>query len=364
MIAENLKVLHLIARFNRGGTAEWLSQLTLGLREVGIHCEIFAGSVSRGEEEDARFVSLAGIKLNRLGRKLSVFDDLITIFEFRRILKAEKPHILNTHTAKAGLVGRVAAIGLGINVVHTYHGHVLYGYFNKFTSKTFQRIEKLLDKITDAFIVNGEKVKTELLNCGISVVGKYNVIYPGINSDGFNSESELRARLNVNAEQIIVGWLGRITKIKRFDRVLDLALAFPDIKFLVGGKGDLGEYFEKLSPPNVIFLGWVNPREFWPACDIALLTSDNEATPIALIEAAYSGLPIVAEDVGSVSEGFENGVGGFLTTNISERINSIRKLSNDKSLRQAMGSSARNYALKKFSVEKFILEHLRVYNQL
>ena len=136
----------------------------------------------------------------------------------------------------------------------------------------------------------------------------------------------------------------------------------PEVKFLVGGIGDLFEKSKQNAPSNVVFLGWVKPEEFWPACDIAALTSDNEASPIALIEAAYAGLPIVAENVGSVAETFQDKVGGFLTTNTNDRVEAIKNLASNSALRAKMGKEAGFYSREKFSVVKFLEKHLIVYD--
>ena len=356
------KVMHLIARVNKGGTSRWLSVLMLGLREAGVDNCLYAGFVQSGEEEDALFNAVGGKRIQSMGRSISLFSDLRSISDVRKAIKNENPNVLNTHTAKAGLIGRIAAIGIDVKVVHTYHGHIIYGYFGKLKSYVFILIERLLGFFTNIIVVNGEKVKNELLENHIGTEKKYVVIYPGIPPMDFISKEAARNMWQLGRDEVVVGWLGRVTQIKRPDRIIETAKKMPEVKFLVGGVGDLFEKSKQNAPSNVVFLGWVKPEEFWPACDIAVLTSDNEASPIALIEAAYAGLPIVAENVGSVAETFQDKVGGFLTSNINDRVKAIKNFASDSALRAKMGKDAELYSREKFSVVKFLEKHLIVYD--
>jgi glycosyltransferase involved in cell wall biosynthesis len=356
-----VKIIHLIARYNKGGTANWLNTLIPMLRSNGIETEIYAGRVENGELEDENFEILKGKRLEGLSRGSIFLSDLKNIFKFRSILKIEKPDILNTHTAKAGVVGRIAALGLGITLIHTYHGHVYYGYFGKFKVSLYKFVEKQLAKITRLFIVNGEKVGNELVNFKIIPKSKLRVILPGIQIKDFEERESARRRFALG-EEVVVGWLARITEIKRIDRVLELAVRFPNIKFLVGGYGSNYESVLKLAPQNVQFVGWQPAKIFWPACDIALLTSDNEAVPISLIEAAAFGLPIIGEDVGSVSEIVINEETGYLVCSFDERVNALTLLSNSEKERERMGEAGKQLAVERYSIKKFIDLHLEAYN--
>lgn len=354
--------MHVIARVNKGGTSQWLSVLILGLREAGIDNCLYAGFVQTGEEEDPIFGIFGGKRIHSLGRSISIFSDIKSISAVRRAIKIENPTVLNTHTAKAGFVGRIAAIGLDVKVVHTYHGHIIYGYFGKLKSHLFVLIERALGFLTSVIVVNGENVKSELLKHHIGREEKYFVIYPGVLPIEFMPREIAREMWQVDRDELVVGWLGRVTQIKRPDRLIEIARKIPEVKFLVGGVGDLLGISKQNAPSNMVFLGWVKPEEFWSACDIALLTSANEASPISLIEAAYAGLPVVAENVGSVGETFQDNVSGFLTSNTSDRIHAIKELTRDSELRLKMGKAAKLYAVEKFSREKFLEKHLIAYN--
>ncbi len=355
-----MRVVHVIARFNQGGTATWLANLIEGQRSQGDQVWLVAGNVEDAEVEDSRFASLGGVKVHRLRRSVSLIKDFLSILEIRAFLREISPDVINTHTSKAGLVGRVAAFSLGVErpkIVHTYHGHVLYGYFGPITNYIYTSIEIALSRLTDSFLVSGIRVKRELLEAGIGNESQYVLVKPGIEQVEILKKSDARDKLQVSQDATVVGWLGRFSQIKRPDRVIELANHFPEIIFLVGGDGELLQDIRMSAPPNVRFVGWTTPSLVWSASDIALLTSDNEAQPISLIEAASLKLPLVGEDVGSVSEVIQSGISGFLTNNFKERVEALMLLESDPNLRMEMGEKAFSDFKTSFSRNQFIKTH-------
>jgi glycosyltransferase involved in cell wall biosynthesis len=320
--------------------------------------------VQDDEIEDQCFTDLAGTRIQGLGRAISFKEDFIALQQIRKVLKSAKPDVVNTHTAKAGVIGRIAVLSLGRNrpaVVHTFHGHLLYGYFSKFKVLIFTFIEKLLSINTDVIIAAGEKVKEELLSVGVGREEQYVIARPGIMLGHLESKIEVRENLGISQDAIVVGWLGRLAPIKRPDRVIELARELNDLIFIIGGEGELSSSLMKDVPGNVKFLGWTTPEKIWAASDIALLTSDNEAQPISLIEASLSGLPSVAENVGSVSEVIQDGVTGYLVHSFEKRRDSIRKLASNSELRIEMGNLAKKNCEVKFGKNQFLVSHLKAY---
>ena len=361
-----MKVLHVIARVNRGGTSTWLAELVPGLREIGIENVIATGRVSEGEIEDPIFNSLNCYRIEGLGRSISIIQDFKAFRSLRKLTLTYKPDVINTHTSKAGVIGRMVAVSLGRNrpaVVHTYHGHLLYGYFGKLSTLLFILIEKALGIFTDGFISSGEKVKNELLKAGIGEENKFCVIRPGVKRLPVLKKEDLREKFKIPTNSILIGWLGRLAPIKRPDRVVSLAQELPNFVFFVGGEGVLLSELIQVAPKNVIFAGWVNPEEIWNIADIALLTSDNEAQPISLVEAALSGIPQVGWNVGSVSEVIIEAETGFLVTSEQDAIKHITKLAQDYELRQKLGAKAKEYAMETFNPQQFIELHLRSYER-
>jgi len=184
------------------------------------------------------------------------------------------------------------------------------------------------------------------------------VILPGFRSSLTKSSRD-------SEKKIKVGWLGRLTQIKRPDRVVEIARLLPNIDFYVGGSGELEGAITHNSSGNLHFVGWVDPNEFWSDKDIGLLTSDNEATPYAIIEGNMNGIPFVATRVGSVEDVVVDQVNGFLTKQDSQEMaNRIIELAENRELRMKMGSQALKLAEEKFGVTRFQGEHRDFYVRL
>ncbi|NDC48560.1 MAG: glycosyltransferase family 1 protein [Micrococcales bacterium] len=356
-----MRVLHIIARFNVGGTAAWIHELTKNLSGVGIESLVATGEVGKSEFESQLLQELNYTHMKGLGNSVNPLQDLKAFWEIRNLIKSYNPDVVNTHTAKAGLLGRLANFSLGEGrkpLAHTLHGHLLYGYFPKPIVRLVVIIEKVLSSFTDLIIFAGEKVQLDCLNVGIGKLDQSVVMYPGVSEVKLSKESARRTE----SDRLRVGWLGRVTKIKRPDRVLEIAGKLPNLDFYVGGEGDLLKTCKESAPNNVSFLGWSNPHEFWREMDICLLTSDNEALPISIIEAQLNGLPTVATDVGSTSEVVIDGESGYLTSvDIDEMVEKLTTLSENSNLREEMGKKAKARAREVFSPQRQRDDHIAAY---
>ena len=362
-----MKVLHLITRLNSGGTAKWIEVLIRGHIENGDEVWLGAGNVEPDETEDPFFEASRGIRINHLSREISplLLRDIRSFLEIRKIVKRIRPDLINTHTSKAGLIGRLVSITLMDHkpmLVHTFHGHLLYGYFSPWKTKIITKLERFLAKHTDALIVSGKKVKEELLLAGIGDAEKYFVINPGVKIDDSLSKTFCKDYFSLN--QITVGWVGRMTDIKNPLAVFDLAATFPNIDFLVCGDGELLEDLRLDCPANVRLPGWVDANIAWAASDIAILTSKNEAQPIALVEAGLHSVPIIALNVGGVEGVVENGVNGYLVDNLEDMKTRIMELSKSAALRKMMGSRGKEKMTSDFGIASFKSKHFQLYRKL
>jgi glycosyltransferase involved in cell wall biosynthesis len=349
---------------NQGGTAHWINTLVRGLRHEGINVFLAAGEVGINEREDSTFGELGGIRIAGLGRSISPVSDLKAFLNTRQTVKKLGPEILCTHTAKAGVVGRVAAITLGQKrpyLVHTVHGHLLYGYFSPWKTQLVILMERFLARRTDVIIAAGENVRDELLAKGIGQRDQYVVIRPGVEPLILIEKLAARKSLGIRQDAFVVGWLGRFERIKRPDRVIEIAQALPEVQFLMGGDGSLRERISMAAPPNVQVVGWTTPELIWGASDVALLTSENEAQPISLIEAGLAGLPSVAQNVGSVSEVVEDGSTGYLVRRSEEAISHLREMKSHTEIVRAMGVTAHEHVVRQYSVKSFVMNHMKVY---
>jgi glycosyltransferase involved in cell wall biosynthesis len=354
-------VIQVIARVNRGGTANWISVLIRDLRLLGHSVFLVAGNVEPDEIEDGIFHEFDGIRIDSLGRTVSPIKDFRAIKQLRLVLKTLRPDVINTHTFKAGLIGRISSIGLPIRVIHTYHGHLLYGYFSPLQVRIYVGLERFLGLLTDAFIVVGNTVKNDLIDLGIGRDKSFNVIYPAVRMIEFSNRTVLRDRYNLGKNDYVVGWLGRLTAIKRPELFLELATRNPNFKFLIGGDGDLRDTVMESLPKNVTYVGWVKPGDFWPACDIGAITSANEGLPTSLIEAQLAGIPSVGFHVGSINEVILNNKTGFLVTNIEDFSERLVALDSDPSEVTRLALESQEFSQSRFDPKIFINKHIEIY---
>ena len=359
-------VMHIITRLNRGGTSTWLKILTESNLN-GFNQLIVFGQIDKFEIEDSFYRNREFHRIKFLHRKINPVKDFLAYFELKKVIKDYQPDIINTHTFKAGLLGRLAArnVSKQIKLVHTFHGHLIYGYYGKFQSLVFLKIEKWLAQFTNILITNGSQTKKDLVLSGIAPNYLFKVILPGIKikSKLMSNNSDIRAKYKIAQSDIVVGWLGRLTNVKNPELVLRIATLFPEVKFLIGGEGQLLENLKRTKIPNVIFLGWVDPIIFWRTCDIALSTSKNEAAPYSLIEALSCGLPVISSDVGSVRDVITS-KNGFLVSNFDNYVTAIRILLKNKKKRINMSKQSKLILNHKFSQDKFTSEHLIIYSEL
>ena len=373
---EKVRVLVILARMNVGGPAWLASALADGLPPDGFETLLVCGHVG---DDEADYLEMSGDKtsiyrIDALGRSIGPLDDLKSFFEIRKIIKKFNPHIVHTHTAKAGFLGRLAAFSARVPVVvHTFHGHLLYGYFSNFTVKAICLIEKVLAKFSNSLIAVGEKVRDDLLSVGIGDYDKFEVIAPGVETLHSMEKVLIREKLGLNEDQIVLLFVGRLTKVKRLDRLIEavrlLKDEFPNLLLLVAGGGDLEDSVREMAldlSSSVEFLGWqedVSPLYF--AADVIVLSSDNEGMPVSLIEAAMAGLPAVTTDAGSAREVVVNNKTGLVVEKSSMGLSQgLRLLFADKKYREEMGQEAKKYAIKSFGKERLITDHSKLYRKL
>jgi glycosyltransferase involved in cell wall biosynthesis len=366
-------VLHIIARLNLGGTAKYLIKLNNGLNKAGIKSLVATGYVQTGEIEDLEVKKLKPIRIKNLGRKISLINDLKAAYEIRKVIVKANPDVIHTHTFKAGLLVRAQrnkiedGLGKKIKFVHTFHGHLFDDpEFKGFKALAIKFIEKRLSKRSDQLITVGEIVKSDLDSKGIYGKNKTISIPPAVTPLKLQSKSGVLKKYGVkNKNRVRVLWLARVTGVKNPQRVIEIANRLPEVDFYLAGGGDLLEIMKKQAPRNLKILGWQDAKSILPIADIFLSTSENEGMPIALIEAQLAAIPVVATNVGSVSEVILHNKSGLICTKSNdELISAIKKLAQSKTLRSKFGKAGRVYALKSFSEKNLISAHKKLYLKL
>ena len=385
---EPTKILRVIARLNMGGPALHVAYLTAGLRERGYDTTLVAGTLARGEDSMAfvaEGLNVDVVSIPELGREISPVRDLAATLRLAALIRRERPQILHTHTAKAGTVGRVAALLAGRRrppiVVHTFHGHVLYGYFGPLRSRFFRWLERWLARHTTVLVAVSPQVRDDLVALGVAPPEKFVVVRLGIElgervGGGMDGRAETRRYLGIPPDRFAVGWVGRMTAVKRTDDVLDgfkrlLERGVGATLCLVGDGPDRPALERRAHELGImretLFLGYqedVGP--LYAAFDALVLPSGNEGTPVSVIEALAAGTPVVATRVGGVPDVVRDGEDGFLvepgaSDELSER---LARLAGDPDLRKRFGEAGRARVLPRYAVARLVDDVDRLYRSL
>jgi glycosyltransferase involved in cell wall biosynthesis len=387
-VTDRVKVLRVIARLNIGGPALHVAYLTEGLASRGYDTTLVAGTLARGEESMASVAREHGVSvvtLEELHREISPLSDLRAIVRLALLIRRERPTILHTHTAKAGAVGRIAALLAGPArppvIVHTFHGHVLRGYFGGVRTAAFRILERTLARWTTLLIAVSPEVRDDLVALGVAPVEKFAVVRLGIELEervelNGTGRGEVRRILGIRPDSFVVGWVGRMTPVKRTDDVLHsfqslLARDVDATLCLVGDGPDRSRLERRAHELGIakrcLFLGYQDDvGAFYSAMDALVLPSANEGTPVSVIEALAAGRPAVATRVGGVPDVVEDEVDGFLvdagdTAGMAER---LAALARDPELRSAMGERGRERALERYAVDRLVDDVDRLYRRL
>jgi glycosyltransferase involved in cell wall biosynthesis len=387
-VRDPVRVVRVIARLNMGGPALHVAYLTAGLRERGYETTLVAGSLARGEDSMEHVTRELGIEvesLPALHREIAPWRDAVAVVRLAGLIRRLRPQIVHTHTAKAGAVGRLAAVLAGDArppiVVHTFHGHVLRGYFDPVRSFGFRLLERQLAGLSTALVAVSPEVRDELVRLGVAPADKFSVVRVGIELEDrvageANGRVQTRRLMGIPPERFTVGWIGRMTAVKRTDDVL---LAFRALRergveatlCMVGDGPDRGEVERRAHDLGImrdtLFLGYQEDvAPFYAAFDAMVLASGNEGTPVSAIEALAAGRPVVATRVGGVPDVVRDGEDGFLveTGAVDDIAEALGRLAADPSLRRRLGEAGRARVLPRYSVDRLIDDVDRLYRSL
>jgi glycosyltransferase involved in cell wall biosynthesis len=325
------------------------------------------------------------VKIEQLHREIAPLRDAVAAVRLARLIRELRPQILHTHTAKAGAVGRIAALLAGSArppiVVHTFHGHVLRGYFDPLQTAGFRLLERWLATMSTALVAVSPEVRDDLVALGVAPREKFVVVRLGIGLEERvrteqNGGVEARRVLGIPPDRFTVGWIGRMTGIKRTDDVL---VAFRHLRergvdatlCLVGDGPDRPRVERRAHELGImrdtLFLGYQEDvARFHATFDAFVLPSTNEGTPVTAIEALAAGRPVVATRVGGVPDVVRDGEDGFLveagaTEELAER---LERLARDAELRERMGKAGRERVLPRYSVDRLCADVDRLYRVL
>ena len=376
MSSDPIRILRVIARLNVGGPALHVSYLAAGLNDYGYETTLVAGSLGEGEgsmESVPRELGVKPVFVRSLQREMHPGGDLAAALALRRLILQLRPDVLHTHTAKAGAIGRFAARLAGPArpkaVVHTFHGHVLHGYFGRGVTEGFRRIEQLAARNTDALVAVSPQIRDDLVELGVAPRNRIAVIRLGLDLDARTvatpgTRERLRAELGIPPDSVAVAWLGRMTAIKRVEDLLT-GFAHSDAAaatLVLVGDGPDRAALERLARDLGIFdrcrfTGYRSDvAGMFAAADVVALTSANEGTPVSLIEAMAAGKPVLSTNVGGVPDVVDDEATGLLVPpgSIDGIAEAITRLTADSELRSRLSDGLSATVRRRYSVSRLL----------
>jgi glycosyltransferase involved in cell wall biosynthesis len=378
-----VRIVHAIARLNVGGAALSVLELAAGQQKLGHDVLVVAGTIPAGEASMEYLTEQLGVPYTHvpeLQREVSPRRDVAATRTIQRLLRTRRPEVLHTHTAKAGATGRLAALLAGRArpkaVVHTYHGHVLSGYFDARRERAYRVVERALAHTADALIAVSDEVRDDLLRLHVAPRDKIVVIPYGFDLDGrIDSSSAARAVKRAEAglgDAFVIGWAGRLTEIKRPQDLIRVLALLPGAVLVLAGDGELRVEVEALArtlgvADRVRFLGYIDDLGSWYAAfDAFLLTSANEGAPVVAIEALAAGVPVVATAAGGTGTVVDDGETGLLAPigDIPTLAAHLERLRDDDDLRTRFGDEGARRMRERFSTARMVDDVERLYRKI
>jgi glycosyltransferase involved in cell wall biosynthesis len=369
--------MRIIARMNVGGPAVQVSELMRGFKSLEFDQRLYTGFCAANEADylNTAATDVNATRIDGLGRRVSLSGDVRAFISLIKEIRSFKPHIIHTHTFKAGFLGRIASIvSLQPSIrVHTFHGHLLNGYFGALIRRLVIITERVLAMFTHQLLAVGDQVRQDLLAVGIGNSEKFGLMPPGLQLGQLPNIAESRESYGITTSTLQCAFIGRVTRIKRPDRFLDVVSEIKKrgikLEFFMAGDGELldscRERITRQKLP-VKVLGWQsNIEKILASADCVVLTSDNEGTPLSLIQAGMAGLPVVTSRVGSVPEVVLDGVTGIIVSLDAQEIaDALEKLVNSFDLRVRMGTAAKKFTSAHFGVARLVHDHEKLYKKL
>jgi glycosyltransferase involved in cell wall biosynthesis len=387
------RIIHIITRLDKGGSAETTLQVASLLNREkydiflvhGLSLESNMGVME--QEALIRDLSLAekkGVRvftISSLVRRLSLRNDLLAFVSIYRLIKRIKPHIVHTHTSKAGVLGRVAAYLAGVPVIiHTPHGHVFHSYYGYIVTKMIVFVERILSLMTDKITALTERERDEHLECGIASTNKYIIIHSGVTLQQImNTNIDIekgKKKLGIPQNSNVIGAVGRLVPVKGHKYLVSAAKKitkeFDNAVFVFVGDGYLESKLERQAESlgirdNIIFAGWRSDViDVLDLFDILVLPSLNEGMGKVLIEGMALGKPIVASSVGGIIDLVKNGDNGILVPprDSDGLSDAILNLIRNKKLAQELGKNGKAKVYPEYDTTVMIRQIEDLYESL
>lgn len=391
------KILRIINRFNLGGPTYNAAYLTKYL-SPDFETLLIGGVKDDGEESSEFILKELGIEyqiIPEMRRDIKLSNDREALKKVRAIIKAYQPDIVHTHASKAGTIGRIAAYKEKVPVVvHTFHGHVFHSYFGKLKTGFYINIERFLAKKSSKIIAISQTQKKELAEVfKIAPKEKIEVIPLGFDLEKFwidqtNKRNDFRKTYQLDEDEIAIGIIGRLAPVKNHSMFIEAIKSlksyekFNKIRFFIIGDGsEKQNIFHHINQSDLKFVNWIENQKkatitftSWiknvdwalSGLDVVVLTSNNEGTPVSLIEAQAASKPVISTNVGGVSDIMLNEKTGFIVpkNDIIALKNKIIELVENKELCAQFGAQGKAFVKEKFHYNRLVEDMKKLYNSL
>ena len=390
------RIIQVLNRFVIGGPSVIITSLTKYLAPE-FESLLIVGAKEPHEKEISHLMAgldIEMVEIKDMKRAINPFLDFKSYQAVKKVIRDFKPDIVHTHSAKPGIIGRMAAHHCNVKtIVHTFHGHAFHSYFGKTTTKAIIQTERYLAGISDGIIAISKQQVHELAHVyKICPESKLKLIPIGLELERFytnknEKRKKFREKFLIADDEIVFAIIGRIVAIKNHRRFVEIADGVlkktnKKIRFVIIGDGDAREQMEadiaakKLDycyypqdnrAATLICTSWIEEiDEALAGVDIVALTSDNEGTPVSLIEAQAAGIPVVSTNIGGVADAVADGTSGFLVSpeNTGSFINQAIKLIDDPALRLQMGEAGRLFVIDNFSRNVMVRDTAAYYHSL
>ncbi len=381
-----IKIAHIISRMISGGAEEDVLQTIEGLDKKKYSIDLIVGDDCKEEVfQKSKEIGFQVIQVNGLKGKLDFLWDPIVLIKLLVILRKRRYDIVNTHTTKSGILGRIAAKVAGIPIIICrLHGTAIDTFSNYSLNCALMFFERLISQYTDAFISVSRLLSEQYIRRGIGSMKNHYIVYTGIKLDKFfnarnkMNREDLIKEINIEPRSFIMGMIGRLEKAKGHKYLLDALTILKEKRkninliLLIVGEGEEKENLVKYSiniglEKNVIFTGYrTDIEKIMGMMDIFILSSLREGLPRVLVQAAAVGLPSVAFNVDGVPEIVKDGINGFLVEpkNVNELAEKIVKYIDDRDLIKSHGRNGQNFVKGKWSIEEMVSRVDNIYKEL
>lgn len=384
-----MRIVQLVTRLNVGGISTYVLELSQQLAGMGHDVWLVSGTPDPAEGDmlsyqEGATSAVRTIRLPRLGRSISPLQDAVVLGQLFRLFRSVRPDVVHTHMSKAGTLGRLAALGARVPVrIHSMHGTVFEGHFSPLASRIFAGAERALARLTSRILVDSGGVRHELLARRVASDRRIEVVPLGFGLLRFRDVDDaealakpIRDRLEAQGGSRVVGMVARLVPVKGIDVFLSAAERIvagrSDVKLILVGDGELRAEIERRVAASrirrsVVMLGfWPDLREVYAACDVVVLSSWSEGTPVAVIEAMAAGRPVVATRVGGVPDLVIDGETGILVApgDAGGLAEGIVRLLDDASTAARLGAAGRRRVMDSYTIQASAAATEYVYTRL